>query len=393
MAPSDERAHPRRRQLRQLRLQPGPVPVPARRRVRGAAQRRGATRARPGRLRRRPALPRPRHARGGRRLRRDGAPLRRDRRCRSSASVWACSRWRWRTAESWTGRPSCCTARPRRWARGRRRLRRTADALHRDPLPLAGRRSRRTVPDELEVTAWTDDGIIMGLRHRELPVEGVQFHPESVLTEHGHRMLANWLAECGDHGCGRPVGAGSPRWWAGPRRDRAAPRAPADGPMSYEDPGSSKPSRSSGRLPERPAARPPVGGQTPGQEPSAEPAPGPGPGAGARAPSRSTAVPGTRRTAREPPAAPWSRAARGDEPAARRRGPTARGAGDGTGARAARRRRGADRAMPVVAEPDAGLGAPGPRPHRRPHRRPAPRTAAGPPAGPRGRAWRPRAGG
>nr|WP_156700669.1 aminodeoxychorismate/anthranilate synthase component II [Streptomyces sp. Z38] len=55
-----------------------------------------------------------------------------------------------------------------------------------------------TVPGELEVTARTEDGIVMGLRHRELPVEGVQFHPESVLTEHGHRMLANWLAECGD---------------------------------------------------------------------------------------------------------------------------------------------------------------------------------------------------
>ncbi|MFI9774292.1 aminodeoxychorismate/anthranilate synthase component II [Streptomyces sp. NBC_01003] len=55
-----------------------------------------------------------------------------------------------------------------------------------------------TVPDELEVTARTDDGIIMGLRHRELPVEGVQFHPESVLTEHGHLMLANWLTVCGD---------------------------------------------------------------------------------------------------------------------------------------------------------------------------------------------------
>ncbi|MGA5322016.1 aminodeoxychorismate/anthranilate synthase component II [Streptomyces seoulensis] len=55
-----------------------------------------------------------------------------------------------------------------------------------------------TVPAELEVTARTEDGIIMGLRHRELPVEGVQFHPESVLTEHGHRMLANWLVECGD---------------------------------------------------------------------------------------------------------------------------------------------------------------------------------------------------
>ncbi|MER6441667.1 MULTISPECIES: aminodeoxychorismate/anthranilate synthase component II [unclassified Streptomyces] len=57
-----------------------------------------------------------------------------------------------------------------------------------------------TVPPALEVTARTHDGIIMGLRHRELPVEGVQFHPESVLTEHGHRMLANWLVECGDQG-------------------------------------------------------------------------------------------------------------------------------------------------------------------------------------------------
>ncbi|MEU8677448.1 aminodeoxychorismate/anthranilate synthase component II [Streptomyces sp. NPDC048560] len=57
-----------------------------------------------------------------------------------------------------------------------------------------------TVPPELEVTARTADGIIMGLRHRELAVEGVQFHPESVLTEHGHLMLANWLVRCGDTG-------------------------------------------------------------------------------------------------------------------------------------------------------------------------------------------------
>lgn len=56
----------------------------------------------------------------------------------------------------------------------------------------------RSLPDELEVTARTDDGTIMGVRHRDLPVEGVQFHPESVLTEHGHLMLANWLAVCGD---------------------------------------------------------------------------------------------------------------------------------------------------------------------------------------------------
>jgi para-aminobenzoate synthetase component 2 len=55
-----------------------------------------------------------------------------------------------------------------------------------------------TVPDELEVTARTDGGVIMGVRHREYDVEGVQFHPESVLTQGGHRMLANWLAQCGD---------------------------------------------------------------------------------------------------------------------------------------------------------------------------------------------------
>jgi len=55
-----------------------------------------------------------------------------------------------------------------------------------------------TLPDELAVTGVTDSGVIMAIRHRELPVEGVQFHPESVLTEGGHRMLANWLTECGD---------------------------------------------------------------------------------------------------------------------------------------------------------------------------------------------------
>lgn len=54
-----------------------------------------------------------------------------------------------------------------------------------------------TVPAELEVTATTANGIIMGLKHRELPLHGVQFHPESVLTEGGHRLLANWLEVCG----------------------------------------------------------------------------------------------------------------------------------------------------------------------------------------------------
>jgi anthranilate synthase component 2 len=50
-----------------------------------------------------------------------------------------------------------------------------------------------TCPPELEVTAWTDDGEIMGVRHRSLPIEGVQFHPESILTEHGHALLNNFL--------------------------------------------------------------------------------------------------------------------------------------------------------------------------------------------------------
>ncbi|HXR45063.1 MAG TPA: aminodeoxychorismate/anthranilate synthase component II [Pseudolysinimonas sp.] len=54
-----------------------------------------------------------------------------------------------------------------------------------------------TVPDELEVTSRTQGGVIMGLRHREAPVYGVQFHPESVMTEGGYRMLGNWLATTG----------------------------------------------------------------------------------------------------------------------------------------------------------------------------------------------------
>ena len=52
---------------------------------------------------------------------------------------------------------------------------------------------RSSCPAELEVTAWTDDGEIMGVRHRSLAVEGVQFHPESILTEHGHALLNNFL--------------------------------------------------------------------------------------------------------------------------------------------------------------------------------------------------------
>jgi anthranilate synthase component II len=60
---------------------------------------------------------------------------------------------------------------------------------------LAIRRS--DCPPELEVTAWTDDGEIMGVKHKTLAIEGVQFHPESILTEHGHAMLKNFLEQAG----------------------------------------------------------------------------------------------------------------------------------------------------------------------------------------------------
>ena len=54
---------------------------------------------------------------------------------------------------------------------------------------------KSSCPEVLEVTAWTADGEIMGVRHRELAIEGVQFHPESILTEHGHAMLKNFLKQ------------------------------------------------------------------------------------------------------------------------------------------------------------------------------------------------------
>ena len=55
-----------------------------------------------------------------------------------------------------------------------------------------------TIGDQLEVTGRTESGVVMSLRHKTIPIEGVQFHPESVLTEHGHKLLANWLTQCGD---------------------------------------------------------------------------------------------------------------------------------------------------------------------------------------------------
>jgi anthranilate synthase component 2 len=61
-----------------------------------------------------------------------------------------------------------------------------------------------SLPAELEVTAWTADDVIMGLRHRELPIHGVQFHPESIASEHGHHLLANFLQLAG-HNARRPA--------------------------------------------------------------------------------------------------------------------------------------------------------------------------------------------
>jgi para-aminobenzoate synthetase component 2 len=57
-----------------------------------------------------------------------------------------------------------------------------------------------TVPDELEIVGSTQSQVVMAIQHKTLPISGVQFHPESVLTEHGHQMLGNWLVACGDSG-------------------------------------------------------------------------------------------------------------------------------------------------------------------------------------------------
>ena len=63
-----------------------------------------------------------------------------------------------------------------------------------------------TLPDCLEITAWTDNGLIMGVRHKTLPVEGVQFHPESIMTAVGHDLLRNYLRQVTDFHQARPTG-------------------------------------------------------------------------------------------------------------------------------------------------------------------------------------------
>ena len=71
------------------------------------------------------------------------------------------------------------------------------------PSPFAATRyhslivDRASLPDCLDVTAWTEDGIVMGVKHKELPISGVQFHPESIASEHGHDLLRNFLTLAG----------------------------------------------------------------------------------------------------------------------------------------------------------------------------------------------------
>ena len=82
-------------------------------------------------------------------------------------------------------------------------IHRASDIFADIPSPFTGTRyhslvvERDSFPHELEITAETEDGIVMGLAHRELPIFGVQFHPESIASEHGHRLLANFLRRCG----------------------------------------------------------------------------------------------------------------------------------------------------------------------------------------------------
>ena len=79
-----------------------------------------------------------------------------------------------------------------------------AGVLHLLPSPFTATRyhslavEEDTLPDELQVTGRTPSGVVMALRHRDQPIEGVQFHPESVLTQGGHVLLASWLLQCGD---------------------------------------------------------------------------------------------------------------------------------------------------------------------------------------------------
>ena len=107
-----------------------------------------------------------------------------------------------------------------------------AGVLHGLPSPFTATRyhslavDQQTVPPEFDVTGRTASGVIMAMRHRDLPIEGVQFHPESVLTEGGHRLLANWLTMCGDAGAVERSAGLAPVVSRGP--DSLDPATPTD---------------------------------------------------------------------------------------------------------------------------------------------------------------------
>ena len=80
------------------------------------------------------------------------------------------------------------------------------DIFHNIPSPFTATRYhslaivRESIPAEIEITGESESAVVMSIQHKTLPITGVQFHPESVLTEHGHQLLGNWLVECGDLG-------------------------------------------------------------------------------------------------------------------------------------------------------------------------------------------------
>ena len=113
--------------------------------------------------------------------------------CRSSASASAIRRSARRSAARWCARRSRCTASSPRSATRAQACSAASTARSRRRAITRWWSSAQTMPDTLSVTAETDDGLVMGLAHRTLPVHGVQFHPESIASEHGHLMLKNFL--------------------------------------------------------------------------------------------------------------------------------------------------------------------------------------------------------
>ena len=117
--------------------------------------------------------------------------------CRAHSDSWRVSRASGDRPGIWRQGRSCEDADARQGVAGRAhrvgRVCKPAESVYSAARYHSLAVERSSLPACLEVTAWTDDGEIMGLRHRTLAVEGVQFHPESIATEHGHAMLKNFL--------------------------------------------------------------------------------------------------------------------------------------------------------------------------------------------------------